>query len=205
MLLALDTATPACTVALFAEDGSLLARVDEVMARGSAERLMPMLEQLLGPARPQAVLVGCGPGSFTGLRVGLAAAHGLALGWGVPLHAMPTLALIAAGVAGTGPIGVALLGGHGELFVQQFARNPLEAETPLASLPPEAAASLIDAPLVVGPGAATLVAARGHGAAEDRLPSAADALDLPLALRSLPPKPLYARAPDARPKPRAAA
>jgi tRNA threonylcarbamoyl adenosine modification protein YeaZ len=146
MLLALDTATPACTAALFGPDGSLLAQADEVMARGSAERLMPMLEHMLGSARPTSVLVGCGPGSFTGLRVGLAAAHGLSLGWGATLHAMPTLALIAAGALGTEPVAIALLGGHGELFVQQFTRRPLAPVTDLASLSPEAAAQMIDAP-----------------------------------------------------------
>lgn len=200
MLLALDTATPACTAAIFAADGSLLDQADEVMARGSAERLMPMLERLLGPAKPSAVLVGCGPGSFTGLRVGLAAAHGLSLGWGVPLYAMSTLALIAAGASGSGPVAVALVGGHGELFVQQFACDPLVPTTDLASLTPEAAARAIDAPLILGSGAAALVAARGSGEAQDRLPFAADALKLPRELRSLSPKPLYARAPDAKVK-----
>jgi tRNA threonylcarbamoyl adenosine modification protein YeaZ len=200
MLLALDTATPACTAALFGPDGSLLAQADEVMARGSAERLMPMLEHMLGSARPTSVLVGCGPGSFTGLRVGLAAAHGLSLGWGATLHAMPTLALIAAGALGTEPVAIALLGGHGELFVQQFTRRPLAPVTDLASLSPEAAAQMIDAPLVLGSGAHALVAARGWGEAQERLPTASDALKLPLGLCSLAPRPLYARAPDAKVK-----
>lgn len=199
MLLALDTATPACTAALFDADGELVARFDEVMARGHAERLMPLLDKLLDGRRADSILVGCGPGSFTGLRVGIAAAHGLSLGWGVSLAGFSTLALLAAGVQSEGPVGVALTGGHGELFVQQFDAGlmPLQA---VASLTPAAAAAAIDAPLVAGSGAAALVGARGHGKAVEALPSAAHVLRLPAALRSLSARPVYARAPDAKPK-----
>ncbi|WP_344709586.1 tRNA (adenosine(37)-N6)-threonylcarbamoyltransferase complex dimerization subunit type 1 TsaB [Sphingomonas humi] len=200
MLLALDTATPACTAALFDADGTLLARVDEVMARGHAEQLMPLLDRLLDGRRATSVLVGCGPGSFTGLRVGIAAAHGLSIGWGVPLAGMSTLALLAAGLPGDGPVAVALTGGHGELFVQQFDRGPLRPLAPVESLSPTAAAAVIDAPLVAGSGAHALLAARGHGEAVYALPAAANALRLPESLRSLPARPVYARAPDAKPK-----
>nr|WP_314443833.1 tRNA (adenosine(37)-N6)-threonylcarbamoyltransferase complex dimerization subunit type 1 TsaB [uncultured Sphingomonas sp.] len=200
MLLALDTATPACTAALFDADGSPIAQASEVMARGHAERLMPLLDELLAGRRASSVLVGCGPGSFTGLRVGIAAAHGLAIGWGVPLAGLSTLALIAAAQPGHGPVAVALTGGHGELFVQQFERAPLSPRAPVTSLSPAAAAAAIDAPLVVGSGAAALIAARGWGEAVDALPSAASALALPAPLRSLDPRPVYARAPDAKPK-----
>lgn len=200
MLLALDTATPACTAALFDGDGRVLARVDEVMARGHAERLMPLLERMLDGRRADAILVGCGPGSFTGLRVGIAAAHGLALGWSVPVHGFSTMALLAAGPREECQVAVALAGGHGELFVQQFSGADLEVDREVASLAPEAAAAVIDAPLVIGSGAAALVAARGHGEALERLPAAADVLRLPAAWRSMPVRPIYARAPDAKPQ-----
>lgn len=200
MLLALDTATPACTAALFTADGQLAGRADEVMARGHAERLMPLLDGLLAGRKAGAILVGCGPGSFTGLRVGIAAAHGLALGWGVPLKGFSTLALMAASAPGEGPVAVAIAGGHGELFVQQFDRDPLRPAGPLASLAPEAAAKVIRAPLVVGSGASALVLERGFGEALDLLPAAADALHLPFDLRSLDARPIYARAPDAKAK-----
>jgi hypothetical protein len=68
----------------------------------------------------------------------------------------------------------------------------------LLNLPPADAAAVIDADVVAGPGAAALVDARGWGEALDCWPCAADALALPLPLRSLVPAPLYARAPDAR-------
>lgn len=200
MILAFDTATPACTAALLSEDGAILGRADEVMERGHAERLMPMLERLLAGRRADAILVGCGPGSFTGLRVGIAAAHGLGIGWGVPLAGFSTLALIAAGQAGGDPIAVALRGGHGEVFVGRYDRDPLREAAPIASLAPDVAAAQIAAASIVGSGAAAVIAARGWGEAIDALPAAADVLRLPELLRALPPKPVYARAPDAKAK-----
>ena len=198
MILAIDTSTAACTAALFDAAGGLLAKRDEVIGRGHAERLVPMIEELLEGRNARRILVGVGPGSFTGLRVGIAAAQGLAIGWDAELAGLSSPALLACGAAGSGPVAVAMIGGHGELFVQEYERGPLTPTTPLLSLAPQAAAARISADLVVGPGATELVAARGWGEAVDAWPSAADALALPEALRSLVPRPVYARAPDAR-------
>ena len=85
MLLVIDCATAACSVALLGADGEVLDALHEVVGRGHAERLLPMIESVLAGRRPDAILVDCGPGSFTGVRVGLAAASGLAIGWGVPV------------------------------------------------------------------------------------------------------------------------
>jgi tRNA threonylcarbamoyl adenosine modification protein YeaZ len=197
MILAIDTSTSACTAALFDDAGACIARADEVIGRGHAERLVPMIEEMLAGRTASRILVGVGPGSFTGIRVGIAAAHGLAIGWNAELSGMSSLALIAAGIAGSGPIAVAVRGGHGELFVQQFDAG-LGNPSPLLNLAPPEAAVAFSADLVVGTGAADLVEARGGGEAREAWPSAADALSLPEALRSLPPRPLYARAPDAR-------
>jgi len=199
VILAFDTSTPACTVAVFAADGHLFASRDEVIGRGHAERLVPLIAEMLGGHMPSQLLVGVGPGSFTGLRIAIAAAHGLGIGWDVPVHGMSSLALLAAGAPDDGPVAAALAGGHGELFVQQFRRDPFKPASDMLNLPASDAASLIDAPLIVGTGAEALVAARGHGEALPLLPSAANALKLPPNLRSLDPRPLYARAPDARP------
>jgi tRNA threonylcarbamoyl adenosine modification protein YeaZ len=200
MILAIDTSTAACSAALFARDGALIDARDEVIGRGHAERLMPMIEELLAGRTPSQILIGCGPGSFTGLRVGLAAAHGMAIGWDIPLAGMSSLALLAAGAPDDGPVAAAMTGGHGELFVQAFERPELAPSGELLNLPPEAAAAAVDTPLVVGTGAALLVAARGSGEAIDLNPSASNALLLPAPLRSLEPRPLYGRAPDARPR-----
>lgn len=198
MLLVIDSATAACSAALLGADGGVIDARHEVVGRGHAERLVPMIADLLAGRRPDAILVDCGPGSFTGVRVGLAAAHGLAIGWGVPLAGYSATALLAA-TAGADPVGVALIGGHGELFVQSYAGDPVVPVDDLRSLPPDAAAASIAAALVVGSGAGTLVAARGWGEARDALPDAADAGRLPPALRALPPRPIYGRAPDAKP------
>jgi tRNA threonylcarbamoyladenosine biosynthesis protein TsaB len=197
MLLAIDSATAACSAALIDGD-TVLAERYELVGRGHAERLLPMIAELLDGHRPDAILVDCGPGSFTGVRGGLAAAHGLAIGWGVPLAGYSSLAALAA-ASGAGQVAVALQGGHGELFVQSFAHDPLAPLDALRSLAPESAAAAIEAQLVVGTGAEALVAARGYGEWRDGMPRAAQVRLLPEALRSLPPRPIYGRAPDARP------
>ena len=199
MQLVIDSATAACSAALIEAGGVLVDERHERVGRGHAERLMPMIAELLDGRRPDSILVDCGPGSFTGVRVGLAAAHGLAIGWGVPLSGYSSLALLAAATSGEREVAVALHGGHGELFVQSYGGEPLAPLDELRSLAPEAAAQAVSAELVVGSGAEALVAARGHGRSIDRLPRAADARLLPEALRKLPARPIYGRAPDARP------
>jgi len=171
------------------------------MARGHAERLVPMIDELLDGRKPRSIVVGVGPGSFTGLRVAVAAAHGLAIGWDAALAGMPSLALLAASAPpGREPLVAAMAGGHGELFVQSFARAPFAAVGEVANRSPDAAAQTHSESLVVGSGAEALVAARGHGKALPLLPSARFAMRLPPALRALPATPFYVRAPDARPK-----
>lgn len=197
MILAIDSASEACSAALI--DGvALVAQRHELVGRGHAERLVPMIAELLGGRRPDSILIDCGPGSFTGVRVGLAAAHGLAIGWGVSLAGYSSTALLAA-AADAGEVAVAIEAGHGELFVQSFAHDPLAPTDALRSLTPEAAARSVAAHLVVGSGAEALVRARGRGEARPALPRAADVRRLPEPLRSLAPRPIYGRAPDARP------
>ena len=197
MLLVIDSATAACSVALV-QRRSVIEERHELVGRGHAERLVPMIAEMLGGRRPSAILVDCGPGSFTGVRVGLAAAHGLAIGWRVPLTGYSSLAAIAAGAPGD-EIAVALHGGHGQLFVQSYGRDPLTPKDELRSLLPDEAAAAVTAERVFGSGAESLVSARGYGEAHDALPRAAHAALLPPVLASLLPKPIYGRAPDAKP------
>jgi tRNA threonylcarbamoyladenosine biosynthesis protein TsaB len=198
MLLAFDTSSAACTAALFDEAGACVARADELIGRGHAERLVPMIAELLNGRRADRILVGVGPGSFTGIRVAIAASHGLAIGWGAELCGMSSLALLAGAAEAEGQVAAAVIGGHGELFVQQFDSATLQPLSELRSAIPSEAARLTRARLVVGSGAKALVDARGSGEALELWPSAANALRLPEASRTLPPKPVYARAPDAR-------
>ena len=198
MILGIHTSTPACSAASFDPPGACVPAADEKIGRGHSERLVPMLEALLDGRRAERILVGVGPGSFTGIRVGIAAAQGLAIAWGCELSGMSSLALLAAGADASGPVPAAVDGGHGEMFAQQFDGVSLEPSNDLLNLPPDEAGEAITAPLVVGSGAGALVEARGFGDACEAWPSARNALRLPGSLRSLPPKPVYARAPDAR-------
>jgi tRNA threonylcarbamoyl adenosine modification protein YeaZ len=197
VILAIDTSTAACSAALFESDGECIAHRDEVIGRGHSERLVPMLDELLDGRQADGILVGVGPGSFTGIRVGIAAAQGLAIAWNCELSGMSSLALLAAGDSRDGDVAAAVDGGHGEVFVQQFDAR-LRPTTDMFNLPPDEAADCIGAELVIGPGAGALVDARGSGRAVEALPSARNALLLPEELRSFPPRPVYARAPDAR-------
>ncbi len=199
-LLVIETATAACSVALLA-NGAVLAERHELVGRGHAERLIPMIGELPGGGRADAILVDVGPGSFTGVRVGLAAARGLAIGWGVPVHGYSSLALVAAaGFAGDADLdrlSVVLEGGHGEVFLQHFAA-PLIETAPLASLRPEAALASLDGRPALGSGIRHLAALAEGLDLREALPRAADALLLPPDFATLPPRPLYGRGPDAK-------
>ena len=200
MLLAISSASEACSAALL--DGNTpVAEAHELIGRGHAERLVPMIADLIGGHIPTGILVDCGPGSFTGIRVGMAAASGLAIGWKVSVHGFSAMALLAARALADSQepaVAVATLGGHGELFVQAFASGvtPLDE---VRSLRADAAAAAFAQELVVGSGAEALVTARGWGQARPALPVASDVRLLPATLRNLPPRPIYVRAPDAKP------
>jgi tRNA threonylcarbamoyl adenosine modification protein YeaZ len=198
MILAFDTSTAACTAALFDRSGNFVAQADEQIGRGHSERLVPMLEELLEGRSAEQILVGVGPGSFTGIRVGLAAGHGLAIGWNAEIFGMSSLALLAASARDERQVAAAIIGGHGELFVQEFDGGSLEARSGMVNLAAGEAARTIQSELVLGSGAQPLVEARGWGESLVAFPSAADAFRLPNSMRRLPPKPIYARAPDAR-------
>lgn len=150
------------------------------------------------------MLVNCGPGSFTGVRVGLAAARALGLAWNVPVHGYSTLDLIAAMARQDHPgqaIDVAIIAGHGEVFFRSFDAQAAPLAD-LLSLRPEDAAALSNAPILAGSMAAPINALRSAPAllADALAPDAAAALLLPAAARSLAADPIYGRAPDAKPK-----
>jgi tRNA threonylcarbamoyladenosine biosynthesis protein TsaB len=194
--LVIETATAACSVALI-EGTAVIASAHEVVGRGHAERLVPMIAALPDGGRADAILVDCGPGSFTGIRVGIAAARGLGLGWGVPVRGFSSLPLVAAAAFAADPaldhLAVVLEGGHGEVFMQPFVRDPFVASADFASLPPAEAMARLDS-VAVGNGVRFL-----SDGGRDALPDAADVVLLPPALADLTPRPIYGRAPDAKP------
>lgn len=197
--LVIDSATEACSVALF--DGDTLVAGDwRMLGRGHAEQLVPMIQALPGNGQAQRIAVALGPGSFTGVRVGLAAARALAFAWNAELLGYPTLSLVAAMALeqhGSSPVTVCMTGGHGEWFMQHFdsAAAPIDD---LRSLAPGDAAEAARADLVAGSQAAALVEQRGHGFALSIWPDARAFHFLPRRQLTLDTSPLYGRAPDAR-------
>lgn len=201
--LVIETATAACSVALI-EGATVVASAHEVVGRGHAERLVPMIAALPDGGRADAILVDCGPGSFTGIRVGIAAARGLGLGWGVPVRGFSSMPLVAAAaLAGKGPIvgplAVLLEGGHGEVFMQTFHGPPLQIYGPLESLSPADARHKLGGMHAVGDGLRWLSFDDPRAAPAGALPNAADVILLPTGLTELAPRPIYGRAPDAKP------
>jgi tRNA threonylcarbamoyl adenosine modification protein YeaZ len=172
-------------------DGQLLDERHEIVGRGHAEKLVPMIDAVVGRHRPLTVYVDVGPGSFTGVRVGVAAARALALAWQISDRGFSSLALIAAGSEiDAEEFCVAIPGGHGEVFAQRFLTRPLRAIDHPRSLQPDTASEWFGHIQIVGV----------QSLAEPRLtqfPRAADIIKMPELLRSLPPKPIYLREPDA--------
>ena len=199
-MLVIDSATEACSVALF-ENGELLAGDYRLLGRGHAEALVPMIAALPGRGRAGRIAVALGPGSFTGVRVGLAAARGLALAWGADVVGYPSLDLVAAiarAESGARPVAVAMTGGHGEWFIEGYDADGTLAR-PLASLRPAEAAAASPEELAAGTQAKALVAARQSGEALEIWPDARRVTLLPSSTFTPDIQPLYGRAPDAKP------
>ena len=215
-ILAIDTATAACSAALMG-DGAILASAHVAMLRGHAEALLPMVEQVMAEAGVaygalDLIAATVGPGAFTGLRVGLAAARGLALAGGLPIIGVTTLEALAHGAAearrGGRSVMAVLNARRDEVYYQSF-------DAALAPLGPPriGAARAVEPPqgptLLVGDGAALIPAAR-DGRRSDveiippMLPDAAVVAAIaagrfdPAAPPDRPPEPLYLRGPGAQ-------
>ncbi len=186
-------------MALFDGDRCIANR-HRVLGRGHAEQLVPMIAALPDQGHAETIAVSRGPGSFTGTRIGIAAARALALAWQVPVLGYPTLALVAALGRQWAPnrtIGVVMNGGHGEWFVQEFTGDGLPLH-PHAALPPSEAADRIRADYIAGSRATPFVAQRGFGTAIEVVPDASHFASLPDVLLSDNVQVIYGRAPDAK-------
>ena len=220
-ILALDTSMGACSAAVLRTGGAtrgLFAR-QEAMARGHAEALMPMVADVMEEAglpfaKIDRIAATTGPGSFTGVRIAIAAGRGLALVTHAKLFGTDSLSVMAkvaraSGALGSGPFAVAVDARRGMLYYGTYDETGRRREGPFL-IAPDAAATLLphDVHLAVGSGAALLAEAaeaRGHFAEAkiaELQPSAASLAEIALesgatvaALR-----PLYLRPPDAKPQ-----
>ncbi|HEY6940405.1 tRNA (adenosine(37)-N6)-threonylcarbamoyltransferase complex dimerization subunit type 1 TsaB [Dokdonella sp.] len=146
-LLAIETATESCSVALLS--GERLFARSELAPRRHAELLLPMCDEVLaeaGLARRglDAIAVGCGPGAFTGVRLAVSAAQGIAFALGIPVVPVSSLAALALQAPdGDAPILAVIDARMGEIYAGWFRRRPdglvepSSAETvgPAAGLP----------------------------------------------------------------------
>jgi tRNA threonylcarbamoyladenosine biosynthesis protein TsaB len=202
IVLAFDTCLNACSVAVIDGDRVLAQRL-EPMARGHQERLAPLVAEVMAEAglgfdALERIGVTVGPGSFTGLRVGLAFAKGLSAALGIPAVGVGTLEALAEPFQGS--VIAVLDAKRGQVYLQGFADG--RAVTAPDVLPIEIAAARVaelEPQVLVGTGAELLSAVARtasihpadhlHGLAVARLA----AIKTPV-----PPRPLYLRAPDAR-------
>jgi tRNA threonylcarbamoyladenosine biosynthesis protein TsaB len=217
LILAIDTALDACSGAVLdTEAGKIVALESQPMKRGHAEALMPLIARVMKQSGVaftslDRIAVTTGPGSFTGLRVGLSAARGIALAADLPVVGVTTLtAYAAAFVADNGeyPIVSAIDARHGHVYFQMVSGNgdPL-IKPKLASLEEAVDASHLLNPHLIG-NAATLLAERWP--ADAPAPFKVDPQPAPditwvawvgaaVSPESAPARPYYLRAPDAKP------
>ena len=202
LILAIDTALSACQAALV-RDGRPLAGSSEPMERGHQERLAPLVEALfakagIAPQEVDRVAVTLGPGSFTGLRVGIAFAKGFALGLGKPLIGVGTLQALASGRAGR--CAAVIAAPHDRVYVQVFAdgRPVDEPSIEEADLALSRLRGTVDR--IIGPTASAF--SEALGVAGDPLaypdPVAIARLGAEAGQSGGPLRPLYLREPDAK-------
>jgi tRNA threonylcarbamoyladenosine biosynthesis protein TsaB len=209
MILALETSSSLCDVCIFDETtGEVLAGISNDIGRGHAERLMDDIDEALrqaGIGYPDltAIAAGAGPGSFTGIRVGVAAGRGFALALKVPVYGVTSLqaiALQAAPQANGAQILAALDAGRDEVYLQLFDKSAMPLNEPKAVRVADLSASLPPTPvLICGSGAALFSAQTVHPHVLGPTASAVAMAAANPAMRTEP-KPLYLRAPDAKPQ-----
>jgi tRNA threonylcarbamoyladenosine biosynthesis protein TsaB len=217
LILAIDTALDACAAGVLDTDaGKLIAQESQIMKRGHAEALMPLIARVIKAssiafAGLDRIAVTTGPGSFTGLRVGLSAARGIALAANKPVVGVTTLTAYAAPVvseSGEQPVISAIDARHDQVYFQVVSGNGSSLIRPrVAPIEEALGASRFGAPHLVG-NAAKILAERWPAQAPP--PFKVDAQDAPdiawvawlgaaVSPNTAPARPFYLRAPDAKP------
>jgi tRNA threonylcarbamoyladenosine biosynthesis protein TsaB len=205
LVLGFDTSAAHCAAVLLCGD-TVLAERSEEMAKGQAERLMPMLTEVLADAgcdwRDLALLgVGIGPGNFTGIRLSVSAARGLSLGLGVPAVGISLLEALAYGTPGT--VLCTLDARRGQIYAQRHGRGVADDIAPmicgLDSLPETLAAPGLACIGHAAPQVAATLGAKVTPAAFAPASSIARIAAKRGAIPGERPAPLYLRGADAAP------
>jgi tRNA threonylcarbamoyladenosine biosynthesis protein TsaB len=216
-VLAIDTALEACSAAMLDTGGRIAASETVVMTRGHAEALMPLIARVMIRAGTEfgdldRIAVTTGPGSFTGLRVGISAARGIALAAGKSAIGLSTLAGFAAPLIAdddSTQVVAAIDARHDHIYLQVFGVNGRTLVGPRTATVRDAARAAMTAPArIIGSAAKKLAAAWPKGAEPPLLVEQRGAPDIDWIARlgaaaaeaHGPPKPLYLRAPDAQPQ-----
>lgn len=206
IVLAIDTAGVDCAAAVFdSHTGKILGRVSETIGRGHAERLMAMIDEALAQARLSLtdlnrIGVTVGPGSFTGIRVGVAAARGLALALGMECVGVSTLEVLAQTASEPDkPILAAINAHRDEVYAQSFQAGTPQAEPLLLELDDYLARAAVAGTVLVG-SASALVTDRNVETGPDHYPIEIVARIAATAKAQGKAKPLYLRGPDAKPQ-----
>lgn len=200
-VLVIDTALDACTAAVF-EDGRPLGVRTQMMARGHSERLGGFVRDAVAEAGGfeaiERIGVTVGPGSFTGLRVGLAFAQGLGAALGLPVVGISTLEVLARSAdGGQGATAAVIDARRGQVYLQTFVNGAPLSEAEALSIE-DATAKLAEGRWrITGSGAALFAGPAEAVTAPD--PAALAALTAAYDPADHPPRPLYLRAPDATP------
>lgn len=194
--LVIDTATKACSVALYSGD-KVLAANHEVIGRGHAEMLLPLIAALPECGRAEQICVDIGPGSFTGIRIGVAAARALGLAWGVPVKGYGCPSLVAAmarqKLEKIAAVDVVMTGGHGEYFYQPISADGSTGST-ASSVKSEVLNRILTAEYIAGD-----VELGRNGATWINLLPDARFWHLIKTLPTVAATPFYGRPPDAKP------
>src|SRR5712664_4327529 len=217
-VLAIDTALEACSAAVLdSRRGGITASETLVMTRGHAEAVMPLIARVMDLADVEfaeldRIAVTTGPGSFTGLRVGISAARGIALAAGKPAVGLSTLAGFAAPLIAdddSTQVVAAIDARHEQVYLQVFGSGGRTVVAPrVASVRDAARAAMTGPARIVGSAASKLAAAWPRGAEPPVSVEQRGAPDIDWIARlgaatadgHSPPKPLYLRAPDAQPQ-----
>lgn len=218
-VLAIDTAHAAASACVIDQQGGVLARETLPLARGHSEALLPLIDRVKSTAGIEfdqlgRVAVVVGPGSFTGIRIGISAARAIGLACGIPVVGVSALAAFAAPLIGAAPgsvVASAIDAKHGQVYVQGFSGRGQSLLSPRLAKVRDAVRALGAGPIrLAGSGAAMMAIEAWSMGMEAEVVGDAVSPDIEFVGRlalladpeQAPARPFYLKPPDAQPQSR---